>query len=111
MVTKNLATQLGIYNGATGTVVGFGFHKAVPEEHFPLIDTFHTLKDREIPIVFVKMDKYTGAQLSTDITKQNIVPFTESVNEVSLTVHGTHYIRWQLPLIVAYSITTHKSQS
>jgi ATP-dependent exoDNAse (exonuclease V) alpha subunit len=57
------------------------------------------------------MDKYTGTQLSTDITKQNIVPFTESVNEVSLTVHGTHYVRWQLPLIVVYSITTHKSQS
>ena len=44
------------------------------------------------------MDKYTGAQLSTDITKQNIVLFTESVNKVSLTVHGTHYMRWQLPL-------------
>jgi hypothetical protein len=102
----NGATQIGIYNGATGTVVGFGFHKAVPEEHFPIKDIFHTLKDREIPIVFVKMDKYTGAQISTDITKQNIVPFTESVNEVSLTVHGTHYMRWQLPLIVAYSITT-----
>ena len=57
------------------------------------------------------MDKYTGAQLSADITKQNIVPFTESVNEVSLTVHGMHYMRWQLSLIVAYSITTHKSQS
>ena len=39
METKNLATQIGIYNGATGTVVGFGFHKAVPEEHFPTIDT------------------------------------------------------------------------
>ena len=54
MATKNLATQVGIYNGATGTVVGFGFHKAVPEEHFQIIDTFHTLKGREIPIVLVK---------------------------------------------------------
>jgi len=53
MVTENLATQIGIYNGATGTVVGFWFHKGVPEEHFPIIDTFHTLKDREILIVFV----------------------------------------------------------
>jgi len=26
MVTKNLATQIRIYNGATGIVVGFGFH-------------------------------------------------------------------------------------
>ena len=57
------------------------------------------------------MDKYTGAQLSTDITNQKIVPFTESVNKVCLTVYGTHYMRWQQLLIVAYNITTHKSQS
>ena len=25
MITKKLATQIGIYNGATGTLVGFGF--------------------------------------------------------------------------------------
>ena len=48
---------------------------------------------------------------STDVDKHNIVPFTECVNEIRLTVNGTHYMRWQLPLILAYSITTHKSQS
>jgi hypothetical protein len=31
------------------------------------------------------MDEYSGAQLFTDITKQNIVPVTESVVDVSLT--------------------------
>ena len=40
IVTKKLATRIGIYNGASGTVVGFGFHKAVPEDHFPIIDIF-----------------------------------------------------------------------
>ena len=64
-----------------------------------------------MPIVFVKMDKYTGIQISPDVDKQNIVPFTECVNEEPLTVNGTSYMRWQLPLILAYSITTHKSQS
>jgi hypothetical protein len=111
MVTKNLATQIGIYNGATGIVVGFGFHTAIPNEKFPTVSTFHTLTNRELPIVFVKLDKYTGTQISTDADKQNIVPFTECVNEKRLTVNGTHYMRWQLPLILAYSITTHKSQS
>ena len=111
MITKYLATQIGIYNGATGIVVGFGFHTAIQEEHFPMVNSFHTLKNRELPIVFVKMDKYTGTQLSTDVHKQNIVPFTECVNEVPLTVNGTSYMRWQIPLILAYSITTHKSQS
>jgi ATP-dependent exoDNAse (exonuclease V) alpha subunit len=61
--------------------------------------------------VFVKLDTYTGTQLSTDVDKQNIVPFTECVHEIKLTVNGTHYMRWQLPLILTYSITTHKSQS
>jgi ATP-dependent exoDNAse (exonuclease V) alpha subunit len=50
------------------------------------------------------MDKYTGIQISLDVDKQNIVPFTECVNEVPLTVNGTSYI-------LAYSITTNKSQS
>ena len=63
------------------------------------------------PSVNIKLDTYTGTQLSTDVDKQNIVPFTECVHEIKLTVNGTHYMRWQLPLILAYSITTHKSQS
>ena len=83
-------------DGATGIVVGFGFHTAIPEENFPTVNNFHT---------------YTGTQLSTDVDKHSIVPFTECVHEIKLTVNGTHYMRWQLPLILAYSITTHKSQS
>ena len=61
--------------------------------------------------MFVKLDRYTGTQLYTDVDKHNIVPFTECVNEIRLTVNGTHSMCWQLPLILAYSITTHKSQS
>ena len=53
----------------------------------------------------------TGIQISPDVDKQNIVPFTECVNEVPWTVNGTSYMRWQLPIILAYSITAHKSQS
>jgi hypothetical protein len=51
--------------------------------------------------VFVKLD----------VDKHNIIPFTECVNETRLTVNGKHYMRLQLPLILAYSITTHKSQT
>ena len=111
MVTRNIATQLGIYNGATGTVVGFGFNKSLPDEAFPSLSSFHTITNREVPIVFVRMDKYTGSQLSNDEEKKNIVPFSEYVDEDSLNVNGETYMRWQIPLIVAYSITTHKSQS
>ena len=43
----------------------------------------------------VNIDKYTGklTQLSPDVDKQNIVPFTECVHEK---VNGTIYMRWQL---------------
>ena len=64
-----------------------------------------------MPIVFVRIDKYTGKQLSNDEDRQNIIPITEYVDDISLKVNGIHYMRWQIPLIVAYSITTHKSQS
>ena len=57
MITKNLATQIGIYNGATGIVVGFGFHTAIQEEH-SMVNSFHTLKNRELPIVFVNTQVY-----------------------------------------------------
>jgi len=52
------------------------------------------------------MDKYTGTQLTTDHDKQNIEPFMECADEISITVQGTHYMRWQLPLIIAYSMVT-----
>ena len=48
--------------------------------------------------------------ISPDVDKKK-VPFRECVNKVPLTVNGTSYMRWQIPLILAYSITTHKSQS
>ena len=67
---------------------GFGFHTAIPEENFPKVNTFHTLKFRELPIVFVKLDRYTGTQLSTDVDKHNIVPFTECVNALATSTHS-----------------------
>jgi len=78
----------------TGIVVGFGFHTAIPEENFPTVHTFHTLKNRELSIVFVKLDRYTGTQLSTDVAKHKIVPFTECecVNEIRLSVNGIVWV-------------------
>ena len=73
MVTRNLATHIGIYNGATGIVAipEEKFHSAIPEEKFLQVNTFHTLKNRELPIVFVSLDRCTGTQLSTDEDKHN----------------------------------------
>ena len=40
----------------------------------------------------LQIDKYTGIQISPDVDKQNIVSFTECVNEEPLTVNGTSYM-------------------
>ena len=54
MVARNLATQIGTYNGATGIVVGFGFHTAIPEEKFSTVNTFHTLKTENCRLCLLK---------------------------------------------------------
>ena len=59
---------LSIYNDATGIVVGFGFHTAIPAENFTKVNTFHTLKNRELPIVFVKMVEHNYLQMQINIT-------------------------------------------
>lgn len=104
--TQNIATQIGLFNGATGTVVGFGFKNLPPAVLFPESSRFHMHVDREIPIVFVKMDKYRGSSLTDQ--HENVVPFAKVVSDH---LYLQKYHRWQLPLAAAAAITTHKSQS
>ena len=47
---------VGIYNGARGTVVGFAFRECTSTITTPMHAIFHTMRPREIPTVFVKMD-------------------------------------------------------
>jgi hypothetical protein len=54
MVTRNLATQFEINTGATGIVVGLGFHTATPEENFPTVNTLHTLKTENCRLCLLK---------------------------------------------------------
>lgn len=108
---RNIATQIGIFNGAVGTVVGFGYYNTPPtqDEECPPVCSFHTLVNREIPVVFVRMDKYTGIPLLA--SDPCVVPFSEIANMTSFKVHGKSYTRWQLPLALASAITTHRAQS
>ena len=60
MIAKFCLIDLFLFMGLpTGFVVGFRFHTVIPEENFSTVNTFHTLKNRELPTVFVKMDTYT----------------------------------------------------
>lgn len=107
--TRNVATQIGIFNGATGTVIGFGFYGAMPSELHPKVNTLHLIVNREIPVVLVRMDKYEGIPLYKNDPK--VVPFTEISSNTTYKFMGYRYNRWQLPLALASAITTHRSQS
>jgi hypothetical protein len=97
--------NLGIYNGSKGTVIGFAFCGIPPTDHIPTPSHFHTMPEREIPTVLVKMDIAIGYSVSKDI--ENIIPF---VAICSADKYGKNYHRWQLPLEPAFACTTHKMQ-
>jgi ATP-dependent exoDNAse (exonuclease V) alpha subunit len=79
----------GIFNGAKGTVVGFGFTSDPT--------TSRGNSQIEIPIVFVKMD-------------DDILAIAVASNPDTTVKYDKKYHRWQIPLKAAYATTTHKMQ-
>jgi hypothetical protein len=102
-IYSNLCT--GIYNGAKGKVVGFGFCTD-PDRAIPDARGNESQEQREIPIVFVQMEIDNGYSLNSGIP--NIVPFTEQT-EITERFEKLYH-RWQLPLVPAAAITTFKMQ-
>mmetsp|Transcript_20330 Transcript_20330/g.34022 ORF Transcript_20330/g.34022 Transcript_20330/m.34022 type:complete len:301 (-) Transcript_20330:62-964(-) len=107
MCNRNIATKIGLFNGATGTVTGFIFASTFPTELFPAFSDFHTLVNREIPIVLVDVPSYRGTPLFRDAP--TVVPFVEEASRTAFLQRKYH--RWMLPLTPAAAITTHKAQS
>jgi hypothetical protein len=109
--TQNIAVQIGIYNGSSGEVVGFGFygdfyptHLAVP----PLSDA-HKMVNRTLPVVFVRLDNYTGKAMWPNDPK--VVAFTEYCDEHrQFAVNNEKYYRFVIPLRAAAATTTTKAQ-
>jgi hypothetical protein len=117
-VSKNVATELGLYQGALGTVVGFGYDSNEPKHQFPSLSDFlrsAELNTQEIPVVFVQMDvlgdsnKANGGtlNLSCMANKPRVVPFTATP---SMRCLKHTYYRYQLPLVPAHCRTFHKAQ-
>lgn len=96
---------LGIYNGAKGRIVGFGFSSSNDYVYSTSVLSQDGFK-MEIPIVFVKMDQDLGFSILS--TMENVVPFTRVLDTSGK--YSNNYHRWQLPLTPAFATTTHKMQ-
>ncbi|KAI3899199.1 hypothetical protein MKW92_016429, partial [Papaver armeniacum] len=94
MLRKNLSTQYGLVNGSMGTVVDVLYLNGKK----PPLD---------MPVaVMVEFDKYTGPQVYDGSSVIPITPITTSWISSS----GVTCQRTQLPLILCWAITVHKSQ-
>ena len=103
---KNKGTQIGIFNGAMGTVVGFCFEKSLPEILISAVKDLVAHVGREIPIVLVQMDSLKGFS-----SKDNIIPFAAQIDEsYPLRTNGKVFFRKQLPLEISFASTIHKYQ-
>ena len=93
MLTANLWAQVGLCNGAAGSVM----HILYPEGQCP----------PSMPIaVIVKFDAYTGPNFLDDCPQCVPIPLTTFEWESS----GQRLSRQQIPLQLHYAITIHKSQ-
>ena len=88
---KNLGTQIGVFNGAIGTVVGFCFEKEREQVSIPLVKDLRHHSNREIPVILVRMDQVT-------VCETDILPFAAEIDEEHpLKTNGKIFYRKQLP--------------
>jgi hypothetical protein len=125
-VTTNSATQIGIYNGALGTVHSFGFIKTtnLTNELLNPTDAAYKLsinRKLEQPIIYVQMDKLEvdskkanalalHTQYSCDDEIPCLMPFSPIMSDMNIKFEGKKYYRHQYPLLKANAATAHKSQ-
>ena len=115
-VTGNLGTQLGIFNGALGTIVGFSFDskRDMCEEWMHPCMAVHKLathkRQSNTPIIYVKMDKLK-ASMTCLPNESNIVPFfMGDMVSHSIVADGKKYKRKQYALEPCSALTTNKAQ-
>ncbi|KAJ6437058.1 ATP-dependent DNA helicase PIF1 [Purpureocillium lavendulum] len=97
MLTCNLWQQVGLCNGARGTVYDIGWAPG----RDPVRD--------QPCVIMMEFDKYTGPAFLTTTDGRKIVPILPVGRD--FLVGATLCTRTQFPLIVCYAITVHKSQS
>jgi hypothetical protein len=117
-LTRNISVELGLFNGAMGTVYGFvykGPGPLTPEERVPKCFSILEDDEREIPIILVRMD---GIDDPLDNTKSTfpyscsntvtrLVPITAMVGIGKI---KSEYHRVQVPILPAHARTAHSLQ-
>ena len=93
MLTANLAVQLGLVNGARGTVVAVVYAPGTAPPALPVS-------------VVVRFEGYTGPSLTAWPGCVPIVPLKRTWTDHD----GTTRWRIQIPLVLAWAVTIHKSQ-
>jgi hypothetical protein len=125
-VTSNSATQIGIYNGALGSIHSFGFIKVsnLTKDNLNPNDAAYRLslnRNLEQPIIYVQMDKLSidpkksnanlvNTQYSCDDDIPCLMPFSPLISDLSIKFENHKYYRHQYPLMPANATTAHKSQ-
>ena len=115
MVKTNTGTQIGIYNGAMGTVVSFGFNGVARNISMCPRNRASRCyrKEREHPIIYVQMDhiaKIGGVEISCSDNIDRLIPFAMQDSIASTTVGGTYWHRKQYQIAPANAITVHRAQ-
>jgi hypothetical protein len=127
MLKKNLSVPLGLVNGAVGCVYGFMYDKDKAATS-PIVYSMSAAQlqkqsksksyQPQIPIVLVQFaaDVYLGKSFHPSVP--GIVPICATPSEISgvtdrLAKDGPEtvgYTRFQLPLVLAWAVTIHKTQ-
>ena len=113
MLTSNVGTEIGLTNGTVGKVVAFGIDNAGTISEFIQPKNFYNTK---VPsaVVFVEFPSLPITVKDTIINGKpysNVIPVSYVGNmKQPIKVNDQKYYRWQLPLIPAAALNTHKVQ-
>src|SRR5579859_8202597 len=94
MLTKNIWQAKGLYNGALGTVRGILYGDGIAPPNLPRC-------------VLVEFDEYQGPRIDP---VHNVVPIVTEIVQFDARTGKPEASREQLPLVLGWAITIHKSQ-
>jgi hypothetical protein len=117
----NICVEMGLYNGAMGTIVSFiynGKGPQTPEERMPSNFSKLKIEEREQPIIMVRMDGIDNKDFPND-PKKSTFPYSCSdkmTRLIPISAYAGHYKikakyeRLMYPFLVAHARTAHSMQ-